>query len=158
MGQRSKMKKLMIILKRWQSFPRVARSYSNLSNSDPEPEQLEPFHDVHDWNDVTAPYFAEKRPSSLIHADQDYKVEEAVPVGYKALYIGKCRRRYFISAEYLNHPLLTELIAERFRDGFSVACEVVLFEHLVRMLETADPEAIQSDSTLEELAQFYASN
>jgi hypothetical protein len=49
-------------------------------------------------------------------------------------------------------------MAERFRDGFSVSCEVVMFEHLMWMLETADPEVIRSDSSLEELAQFYASN
>lgn len=36
-----------------------------------------------------------------------------------------------------------------------MACEVVLFEHLLWMLENADPKAIQSDSGLE-MVDFYA--
>ena len=156
MGQRSKMKKLMIILKRWQSFPRVARSYSNLScHPDPCYDA-----DVHNWNEqlVGAPSFLENRPSSLVHADHDNRMDE-VPEGCKAVYVGKCRRRYFISAEYLNHPVLSVLTVDKFRDGCSLACEVVLFEHLVWILENSDPESIHdSDSTLEEMAELYSCN
>lgn len=140
------------ILKRWKTFPRVARSYSNLS-SHPDPF----YNDVHDWDEVTAADFSQHRPSSLVHADHDHIVDKA-PEGCKAVYVGQSRRRYFISAEYLNHPLLTVLIVDKFRDGFSFACEVVLFEHLVWILENCDPESTQSDSTLEELVEFYSCN
>ena len=142
------MKKIKNILRGWQRFPRVGRSYCNLS-SNPDP--------FLDCDEVIPPDFTEKSPSILVHAD-DHKLDEA-PEGFKAVYVGKCRRRYFISAEYLNHPLSRVLIVERFRDGFSVSCEVVMFEYLVWMLENADPEAIQiSESSLKELAQFYACN
>ena len=156
MGRRSKMKyyRVWIFFKRWQSFSRVAHSYSNL-RSDPQP-----FHDVQDWDEVTAPDFTEKtRASRLVHADHDYKEEEKAPEGSKAVYVGNNRRRYFISAEYLNHPLLTLLIVDNFRDGFSIALtEVVLFEHLVWILENSDPESIPTKSTLEDLAEFYICN
>lgn len=148
MVQPSKMSKIKNILRRWQSFARVGRSYSNLSSN------RDAFRDhCNDWDEVIPPEFSEKRPSSLVHAD-NHKLDEA-PEGCKTVYVGKCRRRYFISGEYLNHPLLRALIVERFRDGLTVACEVVLFEHLVWMLEDADPEVIRSDSSLEELAKFY---
>lgn len=139
----SKVNKIKCILKKWQSFGgRTKRSYSNLNG--------------HPAFDDASDHPAENRPSSLVRADNP-KVHEA-PEGFKTVYVGKCRRQYFISAQYLNHPLLRILIVERFRDGFSVACEVVLFEHLLWMLENADPEATRSDSRLEELAQFYACN
>lgn len=157
MGQHSKIKKIKNILKRWKSFPRVAHSYSNLS-SHPDPCYDA---DVHNWDEqlaIGAPNFSENRPSSLVHADHDNRMDE-VPEGCKAVYVGKCRRRYFISAEYLNHPVLSVLTVDKFRDGCSLACEVVLFEHLVWILENSDPESIHdSDSTLEEMAELYSCN
>ena len=144
-----KMNKIRTILNRWQSFLRVGRSHSNLTSVS------DPFHaDAHDWDRVIAPTFAENRPSRLVHAD-NHKLDE-VPEECKIVYVGKSRKRYFLSAHYASHPLLRVLIVESFRDGFSVACEVVLFEHLVWMLENTEPEAIQSDSSMKELAEFYA--
>lgn len=146
------MNKIKTILKCWQCFPRVGRSYSNLASvSDSF------LDDVHEWNKVIALTFAENRPSRLLHAD-NHKVEEAPPEGCKVVYVGKSRKRYFISANYANHPLLRAMIVENCRDGFSVACEVVLFEHLVWMLENTDEEAIQNDSSLKELAELYSCN
>lgn len=75
----------------------------------------------------------------------------------QAVYVGKSRRRYLISAEVAEHPVFRELV-ERSSSGeesettVNVACEVVLFEHLLWMLENADP---QPDS-LDELVEFYA--
>lgn len=146
-----KMKKIKTIIKRWQCFPRVRRSYSNLTSVSDSCHD-----DVHDWDKVIAPIFVENRPSSLSHAD-NHNVDEA-PEGCNIVYVGKSRKRYFISARYANHPLLRVQIVESFTDGFSVGCEVVLFEHLVWMLENADPEEIQSESGLKELAEFYACN
>lgn len=37
-------------------------------------------------------------------------------------------------------------------DTISIACEVVLFEHLLWMLENADPQP----ESLDELVEFYA--
>ncbi|KAM0000530.1 putative small auxin-up RNA [Helianthus debilis subsp. tardiflorus] len=68
-----------------------------------------------------------------------------------AVYVGKSRRRYYVSSEVAEHPVFQELV-ERSGDRDTVDCEVVLFEHLLWMLENADP---QPDS-LEELVDLYA--
>ncbi|GKU99980.1 hypothetical protein SLE2022_147280 [Rubroshorea leprosula] len=69
------------------------------------------------------------------------------------VYVGKSRRRYLISSDIIDHPLFREL-AERSgeNDTIIVSCEVVLFEHLLWMLENADPQP----ESLEELVEFYA--
>ncbi|GER33886.1 SAUR-like auxin-responsive protein family [Striga asiatica] len=83
---------------------------------------------------------------------------------HKTIFVGSSRIRYVISSKFLNHPLLNALIEkskyELGRDtsmgtdsDVSVKCEVVLFDHLLWMLENADPSSC-SDS-LEELAELY---
>lgn len=69
------------------------------------------------------------------------------------VYVGKSRRRYLLGPDVMEHPLFLELV-ERSGDSdtVNVACEVVLFEHLLWMLENADPRP----ESLEELAEFYA--
>ncbi|KAH7574512.1 hypothetical protein ACOSP7_008630 [Xanthoceras sorbifolium] len=72
------------------------------------------------------------------------------------VYVGKSRRRYLVSSDIVDHPLFKEL-AERSSessedDTINVSCEVVLFEHLLWMLETADPQP----ESLDELVEFYA--
>ncbi|KAI3787092.1 hypothetical protein L1987_41297 [Smallanthus sonchifolius] len=71
-----------------------------------------------------------------------------------AVYVGKSRRRYLISSEVAQHPLFQEVL-ERSGDGTSsvtIECEVVLFEHLLWMIENADPQP----EALHELVDFYA--
>lgn len=70
------------------------------------------------------------------------------------VYVGKSRRRYLVSSDVVDHPVLREL-AERSGDSddtINVACEVVLFEHLLWMLENADPQP----ESMNELVEFYA--
>lgn len=69
-----------------------------------------------------------------------------------AVYVGKSRRRYLISSHVAQHPLFQELV-ERSGVGDSIECEVVLFEHLLWMIENADDP--QPDA-LHELVDFYA--
>ncbi|XP_051114157.1 auxin-responsive protein SAUR78-like [Andrographis paniculata] len=82
-----------------------------------------------------------------------------------AVYVGKSRRRYLITSDVLENPLLRELVERRRNDGeaeeeeaaaaeeaITVGCEVVLFEHLLWMLENADP----MPESLDELAEFYS--
>ncbi|PSS14393.1 Auxin-responsive protein [Actinidia chinensis var. chinensis] len=74
----------------------------------------------------------------------------------ETIFVGSSRRRYVISSKYLNHPLLNALIEKSKRspgEDIIVKCEVVLFDHLLWMLENADPN-LGSDS-LEELAELY---
>ncbi|KAJ1418777.1 Small auxin-up RNA [Sesbania bispinosa] len=74
------------------------------------------------------------------------------------VYVGKSRRLYRVSSDVVDHPVFRELV-ERSRDSddqndtvVNVACEVVLFEHLLWMLENADPQP----ESLDELVDFYA--
>ncbi|XP_031106488.1 auxin-responsive protein SAUR76-like [Ipomoea triloba] len=71
------------------------------------------------------------------------------------VYVGKSRRRYLVGADIIDHPLFREL-AERSGsysdESIAVGCEVVLFEHLLWMLENADPQP----ESLDELVDFYA--
>ncbi|KAF7835583.1 auxin-responsive protein SAUR78 [Senna tora] len=73
----------------------------------------------------------------------------------ETIYVGSTRKRYVISSKYLNHPLLNALIEKRGNDADVVVvnCEVVLFDHLLWMLENADPKI--SSESLEELVQLY---
>ncbi|CAN4084641.1 unnamed protein product [Withania somnifera] len=70
------------------------------------------------------------------------------------VYVGKSRRRYLLNSDVIDHPLFRELVE---RSGESeeyiiVGCEVVLFEHLLWMLENADPQP----ESLDELVEFYS--
>ncbi|KAL8160913.1 hypothetical protein V2J09_012402 [Rumex salicifolius] len=68
----------------------------------------------------------------------------------RPVYVGKARRRYMVGPDIIEHPLFQELVERDESDEITVACEVVLFEHLLWMLENADP---QPDS-LDELVVY----
>ncbi|XP_047073072.1 auxin-responsive protein SAUR76-like [Lolium rigidum] len=81
---------------------------------------------------------------------------DEVPKGLHPVYVGKSRRRYLIAEELVGHPLFQNLV-HRTGGGDSggctvVGCEVVLFEHLLWMLENADPQP----ESLDELVEYYA--
>ncbi|XP_042477612.1 auxin-responsive protein SAUR78 [Macadamia integrifolia] len=86
-----------------------------------------------------------------IHGEDTTEEEQC-----ETVFVGSSRKRYMISSKHLNHPLINALIEKSKQKpggGISVKCEVVLFDHLLWMLENADPN-ITSDS-LEELADLY---
>lgn len=98
---------------------------------------------------------AASRHSASFHGDE-------VPPGLHAVYVGKSRRRYLVSEQIVGHPLF-RVLAERSDGaaaaaaaaaggGTAVGCEVVLFEHLLWMLENAEPQP----ESLDELVEFYA--
>ncbi|KAI3443512.1 hypothetical protein Pfo_000177 [Paulownia fortunei] len=70
------------------------------------------------------------------------------------VYVGKSRRRYLITSDVMDNPLFRELVERHSDDeaSITVGCEVVLFEHLLWMLENADPQP----ESLDELVEFYA--
>ncbi|KAK9697376.1 hypothetical protein RND81_08G034000 [Saponaria officinalis] len=70
------------------------------------------------------------------------------------VYVGKSRRQYLVTTDMVSNPLFQQLIAGGGGDGeeIRVGCEVVLFEHLLWMLQNADPQP----ESLDELAEFYA--
>ncbi|KAI5056974.1 hypothetical protein GOP47_0028792 [Adiantum capillus-veneris] len=90
--------------------------------------------------------------------------DQLPPVGFLAIYVGRERRRFEIRTEHINHPLLRGLL-ERTEEEFGLnqqgglsipACEVVLFEHLLWMVENEDMGHLFEDpSELQELLDFY---
>ncbi|KVI10231.1 auxin-responsive protein SAUR76 [Cynara cardunculus var. scolymus] len=75
------------------------------------------------------------------------------------VFVGSTRKRYVISSKYLSHPLVNALIEKSKPAGNGevsvINCEVVLFDHLLWMLENADFN-VTSDC-LDELADLYSS-
>ncbi|XAR67227.1 hypothetical protein NMG60_11013707 [Bertholletia excelsa] len=73
------------------------------------------------------------------------------------VYVGKSRRRYLVTSNVIDNPVFRELI-DRSGDNddndnsVTIGCEVVLFEHLLWMLERADPHP----ESLEDLVDYYA--
>ncbi|CAL4999149.1 unnamed protein product [Urochloa decumbens] len=83
---------------------------------------------------------------------------DEVPKGLHPVYVGKSRRRYLIADDLAGHPLFQTLVhrtgagEEAGGNCTVVGCEVVLFEHLLWMLENADPQP----ESLDELVDYYA--
>ncbi|KAI3708788.1 hypothetical protein L2E82_38240 [Cichorium intybus] len=78
------------------------------------------------------------------------------------VFVGSTRKRYVIGSKYLSHPLIIALTQKSTSvdvDGDNavsvINCEVVLFDHLLWMLENSDLN-VTSDS-LDELADLYLS-
>ncbi|XP_050370759.1 auxin-responsive protein SAUR78 [Argentina anserina] len=83
------------------------------------------------------------------------------------IFVGSTRKRYVISSKYMSHPLLNALIDkssnklcnnlgdDRDDENILVKCEVVLFDHLLWMLENGDPSFGGTSESLEELAALY---
>ncbi|XP_044487212.1 auxin-responsive protein SAUR78-like [Mangifera indica] len=77
----------------------------------------------------------------------------------QAVYVGKSRRRYYLPSDTISHPLFQELIDRSSSAGglnerngeVVVSCEVVLFEHLLWMLESGESQL----GSMQELAEFY---
>ncbi|XP_007024731.2 PREDICTED: uncharacterized protein LOC18596286 [Theobroma cacao] len=116
-----KLTKLKSAIKRWPSFTKLTRSSSAIAAAEPE--------------------------------------DKAIPRDLHAVYVGKSRRRYLVGSEIICHPLLQELIdrssgGDGNDDGGGevvVSCEVVLFEHLLWMLENDGAQL----GSMEELVDFY---
>ncbi|KAF8017031.1 hypothetical protein BT93_H2284 [Corymbia citriodora subsp. variegata] len=82
----------------------------------------------------------------------------------ETIIVGSSRKRYVISSKHLSHPLLNALVQksslssskQKPGDGdgvIQVKCEVVLFDHLLWMLDNAEPSI--GPESLEELAELY---
>ncbi|XP_066327009.1 auxin-responsive protein SAUR76-like [Miscanthus floridulus] len=129
--------KLRCMIRRWNSSSRIART------SPPA---------IHDDGAIVS---GGGGASSFHGADE-------VPKGLHPVYVGKSRRRYLIAEELVGHPLFQTLVDRTGGSGGAnggaagtatvVGCEVVLFEHLLWMLENADPQP----ESLDELVDYYA--
>ncbi|MFS7928866.1 putative small auxin-up RNA [Helianthus anomalus] len=75
----------------------------------------------------------------------------------KTIFVGSNRKPYLIDPKYLTHPLLNAIIQKSGSDDDDVVnCEVVLFDHLLWMLQNSDLD-LASDS-VDELSDLYLSN
>ncbi|OMO66053.1 Auxin responsive SAUR protein [Corchorus olitorius] len=109
-----------------------------------------------------------RNSSAIAAAESEGGIDDganSIPKDLHAVYVGKSRRRYLVGSEIICHPLFQELI-DRSSSGATagggniddeeggeilVSCEVVLFEHLLWMLENDGAQL----GSMEELAEFY---
>ncbi|KAI9122978.1 hypothetical protein K1719_005867 [Acacia pycnantha] len=103
------------------------------------------------WNSFSN---KQSRSTSISSVAADDESSSVCRSDHHPVYVGKSRRRYLVRSNVVDHPLFRELV-ERSRDSdddtINVSCEVVLFEHLLWMLENADPQP----ESLDELVDFY---
>ncbi|CAN8235309.1 unnamed protein product [Cochlearia groenlandica] len=96
--------------------------------------------------------------SSSSAAVFDHEISDNNNNNLHVVYVGQTRRPYMLRQDIISHPLFQELVdrsssrcnIEQDRE-IVVACEVVLFEHLLWMLKTNNQEG----GSVEELAEFY---
>ncbi|KAK3130137.1 hypothetical protein QOZ80_6BG0489450 [Eleusine coracana subsp. coracana] len=147
--------KLKCMIKRWHSSSRISRTPSGCSARS---------HDGGEdpWRRAAAAVV----PASSVVAvgggrgSVSFNGADGVPPGLHPVYVGKSRRRYLIAADLVGHPLFQNLVDRSGGGGMGgacaggtvVGCEVVLFEHLLWMLENADPQP----ESLDELVEYYA--
>ncbi|XP_042481621.1 auxin-responsive protein SAUR78-like [Macadamia integrifolia] len=135
MAKRGKLTKLKSVLKRWQSMNKFGRSNGGSSIAAANPS---------DDDDEGSLGMAGAGGKLVLHQG-----------GLHPVYVGKSRRRYLISSDVIEHPLFRELVEKsEGSDSITVGCEVVLFQHMLWMLENAEPH-VQQES-LDELVDFYA--
>ncbi|KAL9405836.1 hypothetical protein Peur_002808 [Populus x canadensis] len=128
----SKLTKLKSAIKRLPSFTKIGRTNSSIAA----------FNNDHDQYDQS-----------------DDHVDGKISNGLHAVYVGKSRRRYLLRSDVICHPLFQGLMDrsgagsgdEEDNQVVVVACEVVLFEHLLWMLESGGSQL----GSMEELAEFY---
>ncbi|KAL5098383.1 hypothetical protein RYX36_002710 [Vicia faba] len=129
MTKLAKLTKLKSVLKKWNTF-----TYYNHTNK-------------HNRSDTRA----------VVNEDESCVSSEQ---GLRLVFVGKTRRRYLVNSDVVGHPLFQELV-DRSRssvevndedDTVNVACEVVLFEHMLWMIENTDPQP----ESLDELVDYYS--
>lgn len=99
-------------------------------------------------------------PTALVNHGRSSAVSAFPSEDLHTVYVGRTRRPYHVSSDVVNHPLFQQLAAVDGgcggEDGsIAVSCEVVLFEHLLWMLENADADESRPES-VHELVEFYA--
>ncbi|CAN6167062.1 unnamed protein product [Urochloa humidicola] len=154
--------KLKCMIKRWHSSSRISRTPSGYSASARSHDGAGAAAGAYSLEDswrrgVSASSVVAVggggRGSVSFHG-----ADGGVPPGLHPVYVGKSRRRYLIAADLVGHPLFQNLVDRSGAAGAGaggtvvVGCEVVLFEHLLWMLENADPQP----ESLDELVEYYA--
>jgi dihydroxyacetone kinase len=130
MAKLGKLTKLKSAIKRWPSLTKLSRNSSSVSSSD-------------------------KEPTTVVKGRGGGRDQEL-----HAVFVGKSRRRYLVGSDVVDHPLFQELVDRSSSSssagchhggGVVVSCEVVLFEHLLWMLESEETQL----GSMDELVEFY---
>nr|CAD1825908.1 unnamed protein product [Ananas comosus var. bracteatus] len=98
----------------------------------------------------TTPPSATTPASSSLTSTVDEHLD-VVPRGLHPIYVDKSRCRYLVSSDLINHPLFRVLIersdgGEGMSSAVIIVREVVLLEHLLRMLRNVDVHPSQVDA------------
>lgn len=93
------------------------------------------------------------RPADDLNSDDDespVSPPSDVPEGFLAVYVGRERQRFVISANYLKHQMfkvLLEKSAEEYgfehKGGLPIACDVAYFENLLWTIKSKNPGSFQ---------------
>ncbi|CAI0555619.1 unnamed protein product [Linum tenue] len=141
------MKKINVLLRKCKSLSKQlgrSSSYSSLRSNNPTATQRA---NNHLWRSHSTAHHYLDNHHRLDDDDDDRRM----------VFVGSTRKRYVIGSKYLSHPVVNALIDNDDDDKDRTAvvkCEVVLFDHLLWMLENGDPSSLSLDS-LEELADLY---
>uniref|UniRef100_A0A803MF92 Uncharacterized protein n=1 Tax=Chenopodium quinoa TaxID=63459 RepID=A0A803MF92_CHEQI len=103
-------------------------------------------------NNTLSPSNSEAASSSSLGSDMSSETSSTTTL--HPVYVGKSRRRYLLTSDVIDHHILRKLAGKSAGDDEITVegCEVVMFEHLLWMLENADP----MPESLDELVDFYA--
>ncbi|TVU49125.1 hypothetical protein EJB05_00419, partial [Eragrostis curvula] len=141
-----------VVLRRCKSLSRAGRPSSSASYSYSNLRSMS-------TRDAAATAVAGEGAAAAADDDDD-DAAAAVEGGGAVVLVGSSRRRYVISAAHLSHPLIAALIDDPRGGGdrrpIAVNCEVVLFDHLLWMMDNAADLRSGDDDAMRELAQLYA--
>ncbi|PWA95419.1 Auxin responsive SAUR protein [Artemisia annua] len=108
------------------------------------------------WNTNAISVYKSSDVSDITYVTRDNEEPK------EQVFVGSMRKRYVISSKYLSHPLVNALVSKSSggdsndeNDVSVINCEVVLFDHLLWMLENAEFN-VGSDC-FDELADLYSS-
>ncbi len=166
--------KIRGLIRKWQSFAHPERAYSPMESSNMMRKTRSST-----WEKAEAAMRIEEAVESRDQYSQSETSSAAsnslddVPEGFLAVYVGKEKRRFVIGTHFLNHTLFRGLVetsatgeaedssscAAGNVDGqagaeLHIACEVVLFEHLLWLLGN-DESCASRQMEVDELLDFY---
>ncbi|MCO5582666.1 hypothetical protein L7F22_036564 [Adiantum nelumboides] len=170
-----KMTRMKSFVKKWQSLSRVEKVHTYYGSYDmdmetDENDDISTFEAKESYNhnglETIPGWINEGRPQYDVgsratpKSSSSSQSSSTIPEGSVVVFVGRARRQYAVHARYLQHPLFKALQQRSETSGINqslglaLGCEIVLFEHLLWMLESDDP-ALQSADSIHELAELY---
>ncbi|MCO5551627.1 hypothetical protein L7F22_005132 [Adiantum nelumboides] len=170
-----KMTRMKSFVRKWQSLSRVEKvhTYYESYDMDMATDEIDDISNL-EAEESYNQHGLETIPGWINEGRQQYDVgshatpvslsssqsSSIIPEGSAVVFVGRARRQYAVHARHLQHPLFKALQQRSETSGINqslgltLGCEIVLFEHLLWMLESDDP-ALQSADSVHELAELY---